>query len=63
MFWGVPLEFGPDSGTYSFVLPDKPLNDVVRNSKKFYRSISGRCYDLALQMDWVVPKTSIWKQT
>lgn len=62
-FWGVPLEFGPDSGTYSFVLPDKPLHDAVGNSKNFYRSISERCHDFALQMNWDIPKTAIRKQT
>ena len=58
-FWGVPLVFGPDSGTYSFVLPDKPLCDAVGNSKNFYRAISKRCHDLALQMNWNIPGTAI----
>lgn len=54
-FWGVPLEFGPDSGTYSFVLPDSPLRSYLNDSHIFYRSIADRCRDLARSMNWRLP--------
>ena len=57
-FWGATLEFGQDCGTYSFVVPDKPLQVVVGNSNIFYRSIAERCRDLAIQMNWDIPVTA-----
>ena len=57
-FWGATLEFGQDCGTYSFVVPDKPLQVVVGNSNVFYRSIAERCRDLAIQMNWDMPVTA-----
>lgn len=60
-FWQVPLKFGPDSGTYSFVLTDQPLSTTVANPTRFYRSISERCRDFAMDMNWQLPSEEMEK--
>ena len=42
-FWQVPITFGANSSTYSFVLNDREVAASFENSEHFYKSIRQRC--------------------
>jgi len=54
-FWDVPIYFGEDSGTYSFVVPDRYMFTALGSPKDFYISTAARCRKLAQQMNWKLP--------
>ena len=51
-FWGAEKEFGPDSGTYSFVISDRELRKAFGSRAEFYMDISARCERFAQQNGW-----------
>tara|TARA_A100001011_G_scaffold314216_1_gene332313 strand:- start:1154 stop:2035 length:882 start_codon:yes stop_codon:yes gene_type:complete len=50
-FWHVPIHFGKDDGTYSFVATDKYLKSNIEQSL-FYKPTSERCNQFASMMNW-----------
>tara|TARA_B100002019_G_scaffold267943_1_gene259431 strand:+ start:1179 stop:2060 length:882 start_codon:yes stop_codon:yes gene_type:complete len=50
-FWNVPIHFGNDDGTYSFVATDKYLKVNIDQSL-FYKPTSERCQQFASMMNW-----------
>ena len=54
-FWHVPIAFGQDTGTYSFVLNDRALRSSYENPSTFYRSVGQCCALFAQQNDWMAP--------
>ena len=42
-YWNVPVEYGADSGTYSFVVNDQYLKNNLKNTNIFYKTIAFRC--------------------
>ena len=54
-FWGVPVNFGADEGTYSFVVTDRSLRRHCVDSKTVYQSIGDRCAAFCSQIGWASP--------
>ena len=54
-FWRVPIEFGPNAGTYSFVLNDRELALGCGGAGTMYKSIAERCSLFAKQSGWSKP--------
>lgn len=50
-YWNVPIEFGADSGTYSFVVNDREISSVLPK-EKLYLSIAQRCELFKKQNSW-----------
>ncbi len=50
-FYNVPINYGSDNGTYSFVINDKELSSII-SKDKFYVNIANRCKTFALQHNW-----------
>jgi UDP-glucose 4-epimerase len=51
-FWQVPLSFGVNTSTYSFVLNDRELAASFEGAEHFYKSIRRRCAIFAKQQSW-----------
>lgn len=50
-YWKVPVTYGGDNGTYSFVVRDQYLRKFVK-LHDIYKSISDRCSDLSKKIKW-----------
>lgn len=50
-FWNVPIDFGSDDGTYSFVLTDRDLRGHF-SPKEFYKSLSEQCRAFTKRLGW-----------
>ncbi|ESQ80778.1 SDR family oxidoreductase [Asticcacaulis sp. YBE204] len=51
-YWAVPLNFGSDSGTYSFVLNDREIRRAMPETSAFYQSLRQRCERFARENQW-----------
>lgn len=51
-FWRVPVELGPDTASYSFVLDERELHQRTSQSGGHRMSIQERCERFKHQMDW-----------
>ncbi|MBM0203758.1 NAD-dependent epimerase/dehydratase family protein [Micromonospora sp. STR1s_5] len=54
-FWGASVQFGQETGTYSFVLNDRELVHTCGGAGAVYKSIGERCTRFAKQTGWKVP--------